>query len=218
MSCLLLLALLAQDAPREKPEDYSVRAAIAKDWTLGAEFLARSVPVADGVLFSEDYVVIEVKFFGPVGKPIATSPAHFSLTLDAGKKAQKLQPETASLVAASMRDSIFNAGRPNLTAQGQIGNGPGVIVGGRRPTVGAPDIDGRRRGPAPPQAPDTGPPPKPPIDLGAAVANASLGEYERKPPTGGLLYFAYRGKLKAIKSMVLHYKTETAASDLKLIP
>ena len=94
-----------------------------------------------------------------------------------------------------------------------VGN-TGVVLGRRRADTGIPDIDGSGRGQRLPRAPGnedrSGAPPKQPLDIPAELARVSLARCECKLPVAGLLYFPYRGKLKAIKSMVLQY---TAAGD-----
>ena len=60
---------------------------------------------------------------------------------------------------------------------------------------------------------------KAPLDIPAEVTTASLQPCDCKLPVAGLLYFPYRGKLKAIKSMVLRYAPPGGeAVDLKLQP
>src|SRR5258707_207287 len=44
--------------------------------TLAVEYLARSIPVAGGSLFTEDYLVIDVAFFGPKYDSLAVSASN----------------------------------------------------------------------------------------------------------------------------------------------
>jgi hypothetical protein len=228
--CCLFVALLLNTAlfihaqvvkPRANPADYPATAKVSPGIDIAAESLARSVPTEQGVLFAPDHLVIEVAFFGPSLKGIKMSPGQFSLTVD-GKKIP-LQADTPGSVSSSMRDTPWNM-RPNLEAAGSINNS-GVIIGGRRPTTGIPDLDQRGRGPSAPRAPSpedrSGRQVDRTIDVNKAVLEAALTECECKPPVAGLLYFPYGGKLKSIKSLVLHYAGVdgvTTAVDLKLLP
>jgi hypothetical protein len=207
--------------PRANAAAYPATAKVSPLIDIAAESLARSVPTEQGVLFAPDHLVIEVAFFGPSLRGIRMSPGQFSLTVD-GKKIP-LQADTPGTVSSSMRDTPWNM-RPNLEAAGSINNS-GVIIGGRRPTTGIPELDQRGRGPNAPRAPApedrSGRQVDRTIDVKQAVQEAALTECECKPPVAGLLYFPYGGKLKSIKSLVLHYtgvEGVTSAVDLKLLP
>lgn len=181
------------------------------DLSIAAESLAHSVPIsAGGMLFAENHLVIEVAFFGPSGRSFLIAPEHFTLTIN-GKRIPLL-PDPAGVVAGSMRDSIWNQG-PNLEASGSIGNS-GVVLGRRHPDTGVPDLDRAGRDPQMPRAPGqenrSGVPPKQRLDIPAELELVTLTRCECKVPVAGLLYFPYRGKLKAIQSMILHY---TAVAD-----
>jgi hypothetical protein len=206
--------------PRSKPLDYPVRTVVpGTGIEIAAEHLGHSLPVSGGMLFAPDHLVIEVALFGSPDKPVALSPQHFSLTIN-GRKTPLL-PDSPGSVAMSMRDSPMNI-RPSLQASGSVGNA-GVILG-RRPNTGIPDIDARNRGPAPPQAPGvpgrSGAGPREEVDIPAAVTRAALADCICKTPLAGLLYFPYTGKLKSIKSMVLHYTPggDGQPVSLRLLP
>jgi hypothetical protein len=208
--------------PREKPADYAVQANVADNLTLTAESLARSIPVSSGVLFAEDHLVIEVAFFGPVGRrPHKFAPEDFVLLINGSKL--PLLPDSPGSVAMSMRDSVFHT-RPTLQASGSINNA-GVLIGGRRPTIGAPDIDQRSRGPVPPRVPEStdrsgGVSTRETLDVPKAIEEAALLTCECKTPVAGLVFFPYRGKLKSIRKMVLRYTPQpgTTSVDLNLLP
>jgi hypothetical protein len=206
--------------PRAKASDYAASLAFGPDGakSFAAESLAHSVPVSGGgMLFAENHLVIEVAIYGPPGKAESIAAEHFSLFMN-GKKIPLL-PDAPGSVAAGMRDSMWNSS-PNLEASGSV-NGAGVILGRRRPQTGVPDIDATRRAPQPPRAPTgTGrEPSKAPIDIAEELDKVSLSRCDCKLPTGGLLYFPFRGKLKSIKSMVLHYTPPNGDTvELKLAP
>ena len=208
--------------PRPQVSDYAASKAIAGDTQfIGAESLAHSVPISrGGMLFAENHIVIEAAFYGPVRQMVSLAPEHFTLLLN-GKKVPILV-DSPGAVAGSMRDSIFTTG-PNLEASGSVGDA-GVVLGRRRPQTGVPGLDtppGRR--PGPPQAPApenrSGVPLKRPLDVREEIERVSLNRGEYKLPSGGLLYFPFRGKLKSIKNMVLQYSPPGGTPvELTLIP
>jgi len=218
--------VFGETRPREKPADYSTQTVLSTDLTLAAESLARSIPVSSGVLFAEEHLVIEVAFFGPAGRrPHKFAPGDFTLLINGNK--HPLLPDSPGSVAMTMRDSAFNT-RPSLQASGSINNA-GVLIGGRRPTIGAPDIDQRSRGPNPPRVPDSsdrsgGAATRESLDVPKAIDDASLLTCECKAPVAGLLFFPYHGKLKSIRKMVLRYtpQAENGSApgpvDLNLLP
>ncbi len=226
IGCWLLFSALLLSAqgvtPRDKPEDYPAKAHLPGTTNIvAAESLAHSLPVNGGVLFAPDHLVIEVAFFGPSMRPFTIAPGDFTLTINGARV--PLSADSAGSVAMTMRDTPWQT-RPTMQASGSVGNAE-VIVGARRPTIGVPDIDNRTRGPMPPRAPEsenrTGADLKTPLDVNQAVAAAALSACDCKLPVAGLLYFPYTGKLKAIKSLVLHYApagTEAKPIDLKLFP
>src|SRR5438552_387234 len=69
--------------------------------TLAAEYLARSIPVPGGSLLTEDYLVIDVAWFGPKYDSFALSSSHFTLRMN-GRKTPILT-QTPGLVAASLK-------------------------------------------------------------------------------------------------------------------
>src|SRR2546425_122394 len=50
--------------PKETPAAYPVRATLG-EYTLAAEYMVHSIPAASGIVVTNDYLVIEVAFFGP---------------------------------------------------------------------------------------------------------------------------------------------------------
>jgi hypothetical protein len=208
--------------PRPKASDYAAsKPLVGESRYLAAESLARSVPVSrGGMLFAENHIVIETAFYGTVRSRVSLAAEHFTLVIN-GKKPEIL-PDTAGSVAGSMRDSIFSTG-PNLQASGSVGD-TGVILGRRRPQTGVPDLDTRPgQRPLPPRAPGhedrSGNAAPQPLDAREEIERVSLSRGEFKLPTGGLLYFPYRGKLKSIKTMILRYHPpQGEVVELNLIP
>src|ERR1700693_6147074 len=61
---------------RATPADYQAHGA-AGPLQLGAEFMQHSVPTPQGLLTTEDYVVVEAGLFGPPGAPDTLSFLEF---------------------------------------------------------------------------------------------------------------------------------------------
>lgn len=161
--------------PRATPADYQAQGKAGKI-TIGAEFAGHSVPMAEGPLTTEDFVVVEVGLFGAAGSSAQLSPDDFSLRIN-GKKAQaSLSP---LMVLKSLKDPSWippdtGADKSSKTSFGGGGGG----------------------GNDPPPAP-----PKMPVKMQLAnekrTQKAALPQGERPLPQAGLLFFQYGGKVKS---------------------
>jgi hypothetical protein len=175
--------------------------------TLAAEYLVHSIPVEAGAIHAEDYLVVDAAFFGDA--PRQLSPSHFTLRIN-GKKAV-VYPQTPEWVAASIRDPAWIGQRPQLTVGAGMGNA-GVILGRPQPVERFPDDPTVRRAPiGTASAREQG------VSLTDQLRAVSMPEGERKLPTGGLLFFAYKGKLKSIKTLELLYEGP-GARGIVLLP
>src|SRR3954454_9140676 len=58
--------------PRSAPTDYQAQAK-AGDITIAADFAGHSVPTPEATLSTDDYVVVEIAFFGPPGSKLKLS-------------------------------------------------------------------------------------------------------------------------------------------------
>jgi hypothetical protein len=137
-AALLAGAMAAWAEPRDAAA-YPVRAALGER-TLAAEYLARSIPTEGGSLFTTDYLVIEVAFFGPKRDTLKLSTGHFALRMN-GKKTPILA-QTPGVVASSLK--YADQSRPHLEAGGGVGN-TGVILGRPPPLRGCHRRPPRRR-------------------------------------------------------------------------
>ena len=187
--------------PKAKPADYPVNGE-SGTVGIGAEFLVHSYYGGGQMLFTSDYVVVEVALFPAPGETITVSAGSFALRLN-GKK-QVLGAQAPGIVAASLRFSSFN--RPNLQASAGVGD-TGVILGRPRPVERYPgDPSGRSRTPAPPRAPDpdnSGTQPAEQVKPEDALVSAALPEGETRWPVSGYLYFPFSGKTTKLKSVEL---------------
>jgi hypothetical protein len=184
--------------PRATPADYQAHVQ-AGAITIGAEFSAHSVPVPQGVLSTEDYIVVEVGFFGAPEAHATISANDFSLRVNDKKSALPAQPY--SMIFASLKDPEWEPPVPVDSKGGKtsIGGGGGG-AGGNDPPVK----------------------PKPPFSLQRTwqqnVQKAALPEGERVLPAAGLIFFRYSGQAKGIYSVELIYSGPAGKATLTLHP
>src|SRR5580658_4398072 len=76
--------------PRATPNDYLAHAPAGK-YTIAAEYDGHSVPDPQSILTNENYVVIEVGFFGPPDARLPLSYTDFSLRVNGKKTAYPAQ-------------------------------------------------------------------------------------------------------------------------------
>jgi hypothetical protein len=182
---------------RATPGDYQAHAA-AGPVTIGAEFMQHSVPTPQGLLATEDYVVVEAGVFGPPGARATVNPSDFTLRIN-GKKPQ--QSEAYVTVFKSLKDPEWE---PDVPAE-QKG----------KTSIGSSGMN---------KSPNDTPPvvPKPPFKLqrewNLRLQKASFPEGDRSLPQAGLLYFKYGGKASGIHSIELLYSGPSGKATLQLNP
>lgn len=214
-ACALFAAFILSAQDVREPSSYPARVALG-NLTLGAEYMVHSLPTPHGSLFTEDYLVVDAAIFGPRGTELKLSASHFVLRIN-GKKTPIL-PQTPAWVAASIKNPGWGSqGTRQLEAGGGIGNA-GVILGRPQQVERFPGDPTVYRGPRPIPAPSqpnrVEKEPPPPIE--DQIQQASMPESERKLPASGLLFFAYKGKTKSIKSVELLYEGPAGTATLKL--
>ncbi|HEY7389464.1 MAG TPA: hypothetical protein VH640_13205 [Bryobacteraceae bacterium] len=165
------------------------------DITLAAEFAGHGVPTPEGPLSTEDYLVVEVAFFGPQGKRLPVSFNDFSLRINNRKN--PTPSESYERVGTSVKD-------PEWTPPEKPEKGGNTILGGG----GGNDTSKE--------------PPRPPAELRRAWAlrvwKASLADGDRPLPQDGLLFFSYGGNVKNIRSIELIYAGPAGKATLDLQP
>jgi len=183
--------------PRATPEDYQAHAQ-AGNITIAAEFAGHGVPTPEQALNTEDFVVVEVGFFGAPDARLTLARNDFSLRVS-GKKAP-LASEPYELVFQSLKDPEWAPPEPPEKSKG----GSGLSTGG-----------GQGNEPPPP-------PPHPPFELVRAmqlhVQKAALPIGDRALPQAGLLFFRYHGKTQGIRSLELVYSGPAGTATLALQP
>jgi hypothetical protein len=201
--------------PKASPADYPVHGKLG-EIELGAEYLVHSVSSDGQTYFVPGYLVVEVALYPPKRQTIDLAAAHFALRIN-GKKGDGLAPELPSQVAWALKFPEDQPQRGMVPITGQIG-----------PVILAPPTP-QGRFPGDPQAPP--PPPTPPVpDQNAAgiekppirtadqaVVDAALPLGESNNAVAGHLYFAYRGRIKSLKSLELIYRSAAGQVVLPLL-
>jgi hypothetical protein len=180
--------------PRAAPTDYQTQAQVGAV-TIGAEFAGHSVPTPEASYSTEDYVVVEVGFFGPPGARAQISMDDFTLRINANKK-NLLRSQPFGLVMASLKDPEWSP--PESASKSKTG----INTGGQ----------------------DSDPPPvvHMPFELQRAmslrVQKAALTLGDRSLPQAGLIFFPYRGNAKGIHSVELTYSGSVGKATMDLRP
>lgn len=182
--------------PRAAPGDYYAHTQ-AGAITVAAEFRGHSVPNSEAILATEDYVAVEVGFFGPPDGRINLSSDAFSLRIN-GKKA--LTTQAYSMIFGTLKDPEWE---PPESATPKASS-TSIGTGGQNDPGGTPA------------------PVHPPFALQRGwqqrVMKASLPEGDRALPAAGLIFFKYHGKTDNIDSIELIYAGPGGKTTLKLHP
>ncbi len=185
--------------PRATPADYQI-VGKAGSVTIAAEYDGHSVPLAEGPLKTEDFVIVEAAFFGPSGARLTLTPGDFSLRVN-GKK-MPLPAVPAGRVLRSLKDPAYEPQTKSMVGKTQVNDGGGGRGGG-----GGGGDDG------PP------PPPKVPIEVQLSMEKrtrkASMPEGDRPLPQAGLLFFDFGGKARSVE---LIYDGPAGKATLNLQP
>lgn len=181
--------------PRTAATEYLTHTQVGK-YLLGADFMGHSVPTPQSTYTTEDFVIVEVGFFGPPGARLQIAANDFSLRIN-GKKSP-LSSQHYEIAFHSLKDPEWEP--PALEKSKTSLN-----TGG-----------GGNQNDAPPA------PPKMPLELRRAmeqrVQKAALPEGDRALPQAGFLFFEYRGKAQGIKSLELIYEGAAGKATLALQP
>ena len=182
---------------RATPADYQSAGQVGAV-TIAGEFLGHNIPTAKGTLTSEDYVAVEVAFFGPADGRIELAPADFQLRVSDKKVPLPRQPY--GFVFRSLKD-------PDLepTAAEKKSKGSGISTGG----------GGDKASNEPPA------PVKVPIevvrDQQQRIQKSALPGGDRPLPIAGLIYFGYRGKTQNLTKVELIYNGKAGTVTIPLL-
>lgn len=205
--------------PKPQPGDYPAHAQPGQV-ALGAEYLVHSFFLRGQTFVTPDYLVVEVAVYPPKGEALAVSSGEFTLRLN-GKK-QVLFAQSPGFVAASLKYPDWER-RGALEVSGGVGD-TGVILGRPERVERFPGDPRPRqtRLPAPPKAPapqdPSGLDQQPPVRAEEALVEAALPEGKAAGPVSGYLYFAYKGKIKSIRTLELLYDGPAGHAILRLVP
>ncbi len=183
---------------RTSPADYQAKAE-AGSFTIAGDFVGHSIPTPQGLFTSEDYVAVEIAFYGPAESKLKLAAEDFSIRINGKKMASPNAP--FGLVFKSLTDPQW---QPPETEGG--GGGPkskgGVSTGGGGGAQGDPKPL----------------PPKMPFPLRRAmeqkVQKAVIAEGDRALPQAGLIFFPYRGKDTAIHNIEVIYSGAAGKATL----
>ncbi|HUS05034.1 MAG TPA: hypothetical protein VMZ52_01970 [Bryobacteraceae bacterium] len=205
---IFVLAALSAGAgtpPKKSAAEYPVHQDSDKA-AIGAEFWIHSFAAEGQTFLTSDYLVVEVALFPAGGQELMVSASQFHIQIN-GRDTRLAQ--APSFVAASMKYSDWEQ-RPHMTGQ----SGP-IILGRQAPGERFPGDrrpqEGRLPGQVPADAPE-----KRVLSAPELAVAAALPEGSTSYPVSGYLYFAYKGKLKSVKTLDLVYQTPSSAMTLKL--
>jgi len=186
---------------RATPGDYQAHGS-AGPLTVGAEFMQHQVPTPQGLLTTEDFVVVEAGMFGPPGARTTLSYQDFSLRVNEKKNPQRSEPY--AMVFKSLKDPDWEAEtfveqKGSKTSIGSSGAGGKSGNSGEPPPVVHVPIKLQR-------------------EWEARATKAAFPEGDRVLPQAGLLFFQYRGKASGIHSLELIYSGPAGKVAIPLNP
>jgi hypothetical protein len=184
--------------PRVTPAEYQAHAQ-AGTVTIAAEFTGHSVATPQGTLTNEEYLVVEVGFFGPPEARANLSIGDFSLRI--GGKKSLLPGQPYGVVLSSLKD-------PEWEPPVKVEKKSSMSTGG--------DSGGQGQGNDPPPVPKMTFPERRAMEQ--KVQKATLPEGDRALPVAGLIFFQYGGRTKGIKSVELVYNGPAGKATLALQP
>jgi hypothetical protein len=189
--------------PRANASEYLSKAQ-AGTVTIAAEFDGHSVPTPEATLSTEDFVAVEVAFFGPPNAKATVSFSDFSLRVN-GKKAA-LPAEQFAAVFRNLRDPSWTPPEEEKKS-----SKPAINTGGG----GGGNQDSEPGGSPPPVVHI---PPELERAMQQHVQNAALPEGERALPIDGLLFFRYTGAAKGIHTVELVYAGSAGKAVIAMQP
>jgi hypothetical protein len=192
----ILVSEIKGTPPRTAPSDYQFQTKIGSV-TLAADFDGHAVPTLEAAYSSEEYIVVELAFFGDPNARLKLSIEDFSLKINERKAPYTSQP--FGYVARSLKDPEWQP--PDQDKEKEKSKT---------------SINGSGGGDS------SAPPPKMPLELRRVmelrVHQSVLPEGDRALPVAGLIFFQYRGKEQNIKSMELVYNGPAGTATLPMHP
>ncbi|HEY4360391.1 MAG TPA: hypothetical protein VGN17_05465 [Bryobacteraceae bacterium] len=185
-------------APRATPADYPSQGK-AGSVTIAADFRQHSIPLLEGILTTENFIVVEAAFFGAPDARLKLSLEDFSLRINGKKTPVMSQP--VDFIAGNVKDPEWE---PPAAPESK-GSKTKLNAGG-----------GGGNDDAPP------PPPKMPLELRRAMVKrvqaAAMPLGDRPLPQAGFLFFDYGSSAKNIKTIELIYSGPAGKTTIALQP
>lgn len=166
---------------------------------IGAEFFQHTVPTPQGILVTEDYVVVETGVFGPPGAKAKLDPTDFSLRINGKKNAQPSEPY--ALIFKTLKDPEWEPPEPvaDKKSKSSISTGGKGGGGNEPPPIIHIPIKTQR-------------------EWNQRVEKEAFPEGDRELPQAGLLFFLYRGKASGIHTLELIYAGPAGKASIELHP
>lgn len=208
-------ALAAQGTkPRDFPAQYTAHVQLGTTW-IGADFHGHFVNTGKASYETPRYLVVEVAVFVPSGKKVDVDPTQFLLTVNG----RTLMPQPPNLVSLALKNPTFEEQRPHLETEADVGD---VTASTGQPPLG-PRFPGdndpaNNRMPLPrvDTDPSRGSVEQEHVDPADAIRRVGLEPGRHMTPVAGLLFYAWEGKLKKIKSLRLEYSSPHGTATLDL--
>ena len=191
---------------------------------IGAEYLAHSFMGGGQTFFAAHYLVVDVALYPAPGKRMEVAASRFTLHIN-GKRG--FPPQPPGFVAADLKypdweqQRSVEASVETVDASGNPGGGVSIgrpRIEGRFPGDNRPD---QTRVPPLPRAPDpqqgAGIERRPVARADEVAVDAALIEEPTKGPVSGYIYFAFKGKLKSIRSLELQYQEGERSLVIRLM-
>ncbi len=198
---------------KENAGRYYAHAGLQEGTAVGADFLGKYLPISGMTIYSDEYIFVEVAFFGPGGRQVDFQNGQFTLKLNG----TTLLPQAPGLVTVSNNFPEMSA-QPQIVLNGGVG-GDQIEVGGQDRKPRFPGDDPSHTPTPMPKAPTDAsngqvqPSPAKPDDL---VKSAEFPTGSHALPAAGYLFFHYEGKLKKIKHADLNYQGPLGSATLTL--
>jgi hypothetical protein len=225
MPAIRMLALLSAAAaafaqgtkPKEAPGDYPAHIALDNGITLAAEYMVHSIPTPTGTLVADDYLIIDVAFFGPPKTKLDLNASQFVLRINNQKVALRSDPPSGAATSIKYADM---SQRPSVTGSAGAGVGDGGVVWGPANTPrfpGDPSVGHPLPNPVPDQTDPNVPRQEAETPIEVRIQRTALEEGARVLPKSGLIFFPHHGRTKSIKSLELIYEGPAGKVTLKLL-
>jgi hypothetical protein len=211
LSVLTVTGVSGRQIPvKEDAAKYLAHAELTQNASIAADFLGRYLPLSGATVYSDEYIFVEVAFFGPKGSRTELKPEQFTLTING----TTLLPQPPGTVAPwngalemSPRPQIATGRKDGAIEIGGSGRAPQLPADTPQTTTPVPQV------PVDPSNGQVKPKTQTPDE---AVKAAELPTGTQTYPVAGYLFFAYEGKLKKIKHAELHYKGPLGDATLTL--